>query len=181
MAVARSSPFRPGPEAVPLPVRDAPPAADATFRPGGEFTVGAKDELLLVDETNRLLGPAATALTPLLHRQPPVPGTVHGEIFPDQAELGTPVCRDGEELAGSLGALRRWLRPSRYMSVCRTRPAPCWPIAGSAIGCSCYVRLPLLHPSGTATTPGPCPPAPRSSAPTRGEVCLRPWVPGTSI
>ena len=92
----------------PRPTRDVATSVPA-FCPGGEFTVGAEDELLLVDGNGQLLGPAAAPVMAALKQQSPCAGTVTGEIFVDQVELGTPVCRDAEEVVRSLGELRRWL------------------------------------------------------------------------
>jgi glutamate---cysteine ligase / carboxylate-amine ligase len=103
----------PGPELPTLPVRPRGLGRTATgsrleWRPGGQFTVGAEDELLLVDEDGRLLGAAAAPVVAHLSRRGPR-GGVTGEVFVDQVELNTPVCADAESLATSLGRLRQWL------------------------------------------------------------------------
>jgi carboxylate-amine ligase len=77
--------------------------------PGGEFSLGAEDELLLVDGDDQLLGAAAAPLLAELCAQAPADGAVKGEIFADEVELETPVCADAEELMGSLGRLRSFL------------------------------------------------------------------------
>lgn len=90
-----------------------------TFRRGGTFTVGAEEELLLVRDDGSLLGPAGAAvverLSPTLDRH----GTISGELFVDEIELGTRVCTDGEAVAQCLGRLRRRLRANgaRAMAV----------------------------------------------------------------
>lgn len=76
------------------------------WRPGGEFTVGAEDELLLVDERDQLLGPAAASLIATLHHHTPTDGAIKGEIFVDEVELETPVCTGAEELLKALSGLR---------------------------------------------------------------------------
>lgn len=90
----------------------AEPASASTvmdWRAGGQFTVGAEEELLLVDAEGQLLGPAAAELRAQLCRRKPPVGQVTGEVFVDELELNTPACADAEELAGTLGDLRRWV------------------------------------------------------------------------
>ena len=77
--------------------------------PGNELTLGAEDELLLVDEQGQLLGRAAEPLMATLREVTPAAGAIKGEIFVDEVELETPVCRDAEELARALGRLRQML------------------------------------------------------------------------
>jgi glutamate---cysteine ligase / carboxylate-amine ligase len=86
---------------------------------GGEFTVGAEEELLLVDEAGRLLGGDAASVRASLCGGCTLPGAVSEEIFQDQVELNTPACSDGEDLAARLGDLRSWLiqRGVRPMAV----------------------------------------------------------------
>jgi carboxylate-amine ligase len=78
----------------------------ADWRPGSEFTLGAEDELLLVDHEDRLLGAAAVPLMAELCAHAPAEGAIKGEIFADEVELETPVCSDADELLGSLMRLR---------------------------------------------------------------------------
>ncbi len=78
------------------------------WHPGGEFTVGGEDELLLVDQRGQMLGPAAAPLTATLSNRG-THGTLKGEIFVDELELETPVCSDAEEVRQSLKHLRRSL------------------------------------------------------------------------
>lgn len=90
----------------------------ATFGPGGEFTVGVEEELMLVDETGRLLGAeAAPVVASLLRRTDE--GVVTGEIYVDQIELNSPVCSSAEEAVGSLREMRQWIlgRGARVMGV----------------------------------------------------------------
>jgi glutamate---cysteine ligase / carboxylate-amine ligase len=79
------------------------------WRRGGAFTVGAEDELMLVDDSGELLGAEAAPVLAALRAPGPVRGAVTGEIFVDQVELNTPACANAEDLARSLGELRRWL------------------------------------------------------------------------
>lgn len=76
------------------------------WRPGGAFTLGAEDEVLLVDEKGRLLGEAARSAVATLRKIVPADGAIEGEIFVDEVELQTPVCPDAEELIRTLGAMR---------------------------------------------------------------------------
>jgi len=87
------------------------------FRRGGSFTVGAEEELLLVDEEGRLLGPAGAAVVERLSTTMGRHGTVSGEVFLDEIELGTPACTDGDAVAECLGWLRRRLRGSGTSAV----------------------------------------------------------------
>jgi glutamate---cysteine ligase / carboxylate-amine ligase len=84
-------------------------AVEPAWVTGGEFTVGAEEELLLVDEAGQLLSADAAALRATLRRDCTVPGAVNEEIFLDQVELNTPACADAEHLVASLGQLRGWL------------------------------------------------------------------------
>lgn len=77
------------------------------FASGGELTVGVEEELMLVDERDELLGTDAASLVEALVRAPVADGIVTGEIYVDQVELNTPVCRGGEEVADVLARMRR--------------------------------------------------------------------------
>jgi glutamate---cysteine ligase / carboxylate-amine ligase len=81
--------------------------AATDFCDGGEFTVGAEDELLLVDSLGQMLGARGPAVVEQLQRMRPVAGTVSGEVFADEVEFGTPVCADAEGVLRSLAILRR--------------------------------------------------------------------------
>jgi glutamate---cysteine ligase / carboxylate-amine ligase len=76
------------------------------FVSGGEFTVGVEDELMLVDDAGGLLGERAVPLVADLVRLHDGPGAVVGEVYADQVEVTSPVCRGGEEVHASLVALR---------------------------------------------------------------------------
>jgi carboxylate-amine ligase len=75
------------------------------FRPGGEFTVGAEDELLLVDADGNLAtgdhGPLITELDSRVG-----PAAASREVYASQVEFNTPVCADAAELAESLRQCR---------------------------------------------------------------------------
>lgn len=100
----------------PLASRHAP--AIPAYHPGGDFTVGVEEELMLVDEAGELLGTAAAPLVASLRRQM-LGGGVTGELYVDQLELNTPVCASAEDVARSLRDLRTWVadRGVRAMGV----------------------------------------------------------------
>ena len=81
------------------PTVSATPARVPAFVPGGEFTVGVEDELMLVDAAGELLGAGrraagARACSRLAGRD-----WSSGEVYVDQVELTSPVCRGGEDVA----------------------------------------------------------------------------------
>ena len=80
------------------------------FVAGGEFTVGIEDELMLVDGRGELLGEGAVPLVRELRSRQSGPGLVVGEVYVDQVEVTSPVCRGGEEVLTSLAGLRSSLR-----------------------------------------------------------------------
>lgn len=87
--------------------RASPDGADVPSHvPGGDFTVGVEEELLLVDEANELMGASAGPLVEAMSQSDPDEGVVTGEIYVDQVELNTPVCRSAEDAWSSLRDLR---------------------------------------------------------------------------
>jgi carboxylate-amine ligase len=86
-----------------IPVDAAPDSGLPPFRPGGAFTLGAEDELILVDRDGRSAEPADVVVA--VRRRHPA-GTVSPEIFCSQIEFGTPVCHDAGELAACLASCR---------------------------------------------------------------------------
>ena len=74
--------------------------------PGGEFSVGVEEELMLVDDRDELMGAAAAPLVEAMSQTVPDAGVVTGEIYVDQVELNTPVCRSAEDAWRSLRDLR---------------------------------------------------------------------------
>ncbi len=84
----------------------AGPARVPPYVPGGDFTVGVEEELMLVDASGELLGTEAVALVASLAERTPS-GVVTGEVYADQVELNTPVCADAEGVWRSLQELRR--------------------------------------------------------------------------
>lgn len=87
------------------------------WRPGSAFTLGAEDELLLVDEQHQLLGGAAAPLMATLRQHGPADGAIKGEIFVDEVELETPVCSGADDLLGSLSRLRGCLTATGVRAV----------------------------------------------------------------
>ncbi|CAM3752027.1 carboxylate-amine ligase [Nocardioides zeicaulis] len=77
--------------------------------PGGDYSVGVEEELMLVDERTELLGDRGAELVAALSG-PSGSGVVTGEIYLDQVELNTPVCRTAEEVWRSLRDLRGAVR-----------------------------------------------------------------------
>lgn len=74
--------------------------------PGGEFSVGVEEELMLLDDRDELMGATATPLVEALSQAAPDGGRITGEIYADQVELNTPVCRSAEDAWRSLRDLR---------------------------------------------------------------------------
>lgn len=86
-------------------------APDPTeFLPGGEFTVGAEEELLLVDRDGHLLQSGQDRVIQKVVSQLQTGGIISKELFRSEIEFGTVVCRGAEHVAGSLAALRGALR-----------------------------------------------------------------------
>lgn len=76
------------------------------FVPGGDLTVGVEEELMLVDGSGALLGLDAAPLVDRLRDAGSASGVVTGEVYVDQVELNTPVCRSAEDARASLRQLR---------------------------------------------------------------------------
>jgi carboxylate-amine ligase len=93
------------------------PSRDTTFCPGGEFTVGAEDELLLVDADGQLAsGETATAME-ALDRDRLGGASVSREVYASQVEFNTPVCPDAEAVAECLHRCRSALRAAGHRAV----------------------------------------------------------------
>ncbi|MCB0909639.1 MAG: YbdK family carboxylate-amine ligase [Nocardioidaceae bacterium] len=86
------------------------PTAEQQFRPGGEFTLGAEEESLLVRRNGHLRSGGAERLATELARHPSAAGVVKPEIFANQIELNSVVCESAEQLHGSLAGLRADVR-----------------------------------------------------------------------
>ena len=80
-----------------------------SFVPGGEFTVGVEEELMLVGPDDELLGDAAAPLVDSLSRSWSGAGLVTGEVYVDQVELGSPPCTRAEDIMAALRGMRAWL------------------------------------------------------------------------
>ncbi len=76
------------------------------FVPGGDLTVGVEEELMLVDGAGAMLGLEAVPLVDGLREAGSPAGVVTGEVYADQVELNTPVCRSAEDVRASLRQLR---------------------------------------------------------------------------
>ena len=89
-------------------VRSAPPATSRDgFASGGEFTVGAEEELFLLDQHGGLAPSDGRSLFEALRRAAPNPSaTVSPELFAAQIEFATSVCTDAGEIVPQLAALR---------------------------------------------------------------------------
>jgi carboxylate-amine ligase len=81
-------------------------AAVPEFSPGGDFTVGVEEELMLVDSAGELLGAAAATLVDSLRGATHLDGVMKGEIYADQVELNSPVCVGAEDVVRHLRRLR---------------------------------------------------------------------------
>jgi carboxylate-amine ligase len=84
---------------------EAPQHELVAFRPGGEFSVGVEDELLLVDHDGQLDGDSA-ALIAELSRHGLGASTATPEIFLSQVEFNTPVCHDAATVGSHLARCR---------------------------------------------------------------------------
>jgi len=81
------------------------PVAVPPFRGGGDFTLGAEEELLLVDRRGRLAD-VSEAVLPRLLPEGSGDATPSVEIFACEVEFGTPVVDDADALAECLGHAR---------------------------------------------------------------------------
>ena len=77
-----------------------------SFRSGGAFTVGVEEELMLVDDDGELLGASGAPLVDAMRAATDATGVVTGEIYADQVELNSRVCRSAEDVLVSLRRLR---------------------------------------------------------------------------
>lgn len=84
--------------------------AEQDFRPGGEFTLGAEEESLLVRRNGLLRSGGAERLATELARQPSAAGAIKPEIFANQIELNSVVCASADQLHHSLAGLRADVR-----------------------------------------------------------------------
>lgn len=95
------------PVRVPDPA-EAPEGLVPDFVPGGEFTVGVEEELLLVDERHELVDAAGAEqlIRRVQARAPREAGTVTRELFAAEIEFATSVCVGAEAAGSCLRALR---------------------------------------------------------------------------
>ncbi|GAA1964853.1 glutamate--cysteine ligase [Nocardioides panacihumi] len=85
------------------------PVTVPPFRPGGAFTVGAEDEVILTapDGGPRAVGAAETIRRLRGATDPPF--AVSPELFANEIEFATPVCADADAVVRSLSQSRRSL------------------------------------------------------------------------
>jgi len=79
---------------------------DEVFRPGGTFTVGAEEELILVDPAGRLAPDDGELLDRITRAAPADAGMVSRELFAAEAEFATAVCTDAATIADHLRTFR---------------------------------------------------------------------------
>ena len=82
------------------------------FVPGGDFTVGAEEELLLVDGDLQLRHAEADELVERLRIECAEAGTASTELYAAEVEFATAVCADAEGVASCLRAARSCLAVS---------------------------------------------------------------------
>lgn len=77
-----------------------------SFVPGGEFTVGVEEELLLVDASNQLQRGTASGLVERLRAECADVCTVSTELYAAEVEFATVVCDEADSAADCLRAAR---------------------------------------------------------------------------
>lgn len=85
------------------------PGVESGFAPGGEFTVGVEEELILVDAEHRTLADASAVIAGLPAPAPEV-GMISREIFESEVEFATVACQDAGQVCSKLSTLRGALR-----------------------------------------------------------------------
>jgi carboxylate-amine ligase len=75
------------------------------------LSLGVEEELLLVDQQGELVAAAEAVLSSV---PAPFEGRVSAEIFAEQIELKTAVCRDAGEVLSQLGGARRAIREAGF-------------------------------------------------------------------
>lgn len=84
-----------------------PDPEESTFASGGEFTLGAEEELFVLDDRGRFAPALGAALVDRIDAAAPQPGArVTAELFAAQVEFATAVCGEAGEIVGQLAALR---------------------------------------------------------------------------
>ena len=119
------------------------PASDDLFRCGGEFTVGAEEELLLVGADDQLLPGAGESLVEALDGR--AEGTTSRELYGAEIEFATAVGGSGEEVAAWLATFREdlvraggrpmavGLHPAGAFGDIALTPAPRYDLIGSTL------------------------------------------------
>ena len=101
-----SLPTQPAPDLLVEPLDGVPSLTGTSFVPGGEFGVGAEEELILVDADDRLRPTSAAPLVERLRTECHKVATVSTELYAAEIEFATVVCDDAEEVATCLRASR---------------------------------------------------------------------------
>jgi glutamate---cysteine ligase / carboxylate-amine ligase len=83
-----------------------PSLTGTEFASGGHYTVGAEEELLLVDDDHQLLPSAHGDVVEAVQARPPSSGTVTKELFGSEIEFATDVCEDGDQVRQALADFR---------------------------------------------------------------------------
>ncbi|MCB0909637.1 MAG: YbdK family carboxylate-amine ligase [Nocardioidaceae bacterium] len=94
------------------------------FVPGGDFTLGAEEEALLVQRNGRLRTTGAVRLAAALSHAPATAGLVVPDVFANQVELNSAVCDSAESLHRSMRQLREQVRAAgAWLMAVGTHPA----------------------------------------------------------
>lgn len=116
-----------------------------TFVAGGDFTVGAEEELLLVGADDQLLEQFPDALVVEAQAQVGRGGSATTELFAAEIEFATAVCQDGAEVGACLAAFRSALgraggramgvgvHPEGRFGEARLTDAPRYHVIGSSL------------------------------------------------
>jgi carboxylate-amine ligase len=96
----------PSPDVLVPQVGAAPSLTGTGFVSGGEFSVGAEEELILVDSEDRLRAASAGPLVERLRTECRQVATVSTELYAAEVEFATAVCDDAQEVATCLRASR---------------------------------------------------------------------------
>ncbi|MDH2413920.1 glutamate-cysteine ligase family protein [Nocardioides sp. CER19] len=89
------------------------PVTVPPFRSGGEFTLGAEDELLLTRADGAPSGVGAESTIAKLRQRPGLQCSVSPEEYADEIEFGTPICDDAASMIDALAGARAALQEVR--------------------------------------------------------------------
>jgi glutamate---cysteine ligase / carboxylate-amine ligase len=106
-----------------LGLRQVCPSVPA-FADGGDFTLGAEEELLLVSQEGGFVQGGVDRVLDALSPCSFPAGSIGPEVFTNQIELNSAVCPDAEQLAQCLGTLRQRLhRAGAWFMAAGVHPA----------------------------------------------------------